>query len=91
MPQPILLASLAAAECVPTLLLLLPRTHRTHLSCRDDQLDRRMTLLWESNNSMSIDLCAHIAYAEEVGASACVEMQPGRLAEALRACGGGGL
>jgi hypothetical protein len=25
-----------------------------------------MTLLWESNSSMSIDLCAHIAYSEEV-------------------------
>lgn len=35
------------------------------LSCRDNQLDRRMTLLWESNSSMSLDLCAHIAYSEE--------------------------
>ena len=36
-----------------------------HLACRDNQLDRRMTLLWESNSSMSIDQCAYIAHSEE--------------------------
>jgi hypothetical protein len=51
----------------------------TCAACRDDQLDRRMTLLWESNSTMSIDLCAHIACAEEVrcvtvgGADTCVK------------------
>jgi hypothetical protein len=44
-----------------------------HTCGRDDQLDRRMTLLWESNSSMSIDQCAHIAYAEEVGGAVLLQ------------------
>ena len=33
-----------------------------------------MTLLWVSNASMSIDLCAHIAYNEEVGAEILTQL-----------------
>lgn len=32
---------------------------------RDDTAVRRLTLLWVANNSMSVDLCASIAYSEQ--------------------------
>lgn len=33
--------------------------------CRDDPASRRLTLLWVANNSMSVDLCASVAYSEQ--------------------------
>jgi hypothetical protein len=32
---------------------------------RDDAAARRLTLLWVANNSMSLDLCASIAFREQ--------------------------
>lgn len=32
---------------------------------RDDASARRMTLLWSASNSMTLDLCANIAFSEQ--------------------------
>jgi hypothetical protein len=53
-------AAWCSTQCVVASMLL-----RCAVLCRDDTTARRLTLLWVANNSMSVDLCASVAFSEQ--------------------------
>jgi hypothetical protein len=60
-----------------------------HCTCRDDAASRRLTLRWVANNSMTVDLCANVAYSEQwlvFGVQGGSECWAGALSYGVRWC-----